>query len=79
MASKPIFITDCKVAEKLGVSQHTFRSYHENGLAPSAVRIGPRFVRWNESEIDEWIAAGCPSRDEWEQLKAGTAEGATVG
>ncbi|NLE38405.1 MAG: hypothetical protein GX621_10310 [Pirellulaceae bacterium] len=34
------------------------------GKLPSPVRVG-RGLRWRVSEIDAWLAAGCPPRDEW--------------
>jgi len=32
---------------------------------PRAVRLGTA-CRWRRGEIEAWIAAGCPARDEWD-------------
>lgn len=30
---------------------------------------GSRLVRFHRQEVLDWIAAGCPPRDEWERMK----------
>lgn len=48
------------VAERLDCStRHVYRMA-DAGKMPAPVRIGS-LVRWSESSISEWIAAGCPS------------------
>jgi predicted DNA-binding transcriptional regulator AlpA len=38
------------------------------GRIPRGFRIG-RSRRWLISEIEDWLAAGAPPRDEWESMK----------
>jgi prophage regulatory protein len=46
-------------------SLRTLRSWDAAGLIPRPVRIG-RSTLWRADELREWIAAGCPRRQEWE-------------
>jgi len=56
------------VAEMLQVSERHLWSLHSSGRLPQPVRFG-RAVRWSVDELRDWLAAGAPSRDVWEQLK----------
>lgn len=47
------------VADLLGCSARHVCRMAEMGKMPAAIRVG-RIVRWNQQEIHEWIAAGCP-------------------
>jgi excisionase family DNA binding protein len=47
------------VAVKLDCSTRHVRRLADSGSMPKAIRLG-KLVRWLESEIDEWIALGCP-------------------
>ena len=48
------------VAEKLGCStRHVYR-LSDAGKMPRPLKLGS-LVRWNLTQIDEWIAQGCPS------------------
>lgn len=58
-----------QAAATLGVSERHLWSLHSRGLVPMPVRLG-RSVRWRRQELSDWMGAGCPSRDKWEQLKA---------
>jgi predicted DNA-binding transcriptional regulator AlpA len=49
----------CKVAVR------TWRAWDAAGRIPQPVRIG-RLTLWRVDELREWIAAGCPRRQEWE-------------
>lgn len=42
------------------------------GKTPAEVRIGG-MVRWRKSEIQDWIAAGCPPREKWEAINKGAS------
>ena len=39
------------------------------GRLPRAVRIGSS-KRWRFDEIRDWVSAGCPSRSDWEAIRA---------
>jgi excisionase family DNA binding protein len=48
------------VAALLGCSaRHVYR-LTDAGRMPAPVRLGA-LIRWRRAEIEEWIAAGCPS------------------
>jgi predicted DNA-binding transcriptional regulator AlpA len=49
-------------------SIRTTRRKHAAGLIPRPIRIAGA-VRWRVSEIQEWVAVGCPDRRRWEALQ----------
>lgn len=57
------------VARLLCVSVRHLWDLNASGRVPRPVRLG-RSVRWDVAELESWLAAGAPSRDEWERLKA---------
>lgn len=59
------------VARLLKVSPRHLASLNATGRLPRPVRFG-RSVRWNAEELRQWLSAGAPSRDVWEQLKGNT-------
>lgn len=62
----PLLLSPADLARELGLSTRTVRRLDLEGRLPAPVRIG-RAVRWSrDSVILPWIAAGCPTRDEWE-------------
>lgn len=66
--SEPLALTARDVARLLNVSPRHVATLHATGRLPRPVRFG-RSVRWNAEELREWLAAGAPPRDRWEQLK----------
>lgn len=48
------------VADLLAISSSTVRRLADGGRMPRPVRLGA-LVRWRRSEVEDWIAAGCPS------------------
>jgi predicted DNA-binding transcriptional regulator AlpA len=46
-------------ADIAGVAERSWHRHVASGKAPQAVRIG-RSVRWRRSDINRWIAEGCP-------------------
>ena len=49
-----------------GVSLRAWRRWDASGRIPRAVAIG-RLKRWRRNELEAWVEAGCPSRDEWDR------------
>jgi prophage regulatory protein len=50
------------------LTQRSVRSvWRDNaeGRLPRPLRVGGA-VRWRREEIVRWVAAGCPSREEWD-------------
>ena len=49
-----------QVAAVLGCSPRHVQRLADRGQMPRPVRLGA-LVRWSASEIDEWVAQGCPA------------------
>jgi len=49
------------LAVLLQVSERAVWSWLASGRLPAAVRVG-RLVRWRASDVEAWLAAGCPRR-----------------
>jgi len=48
------------VARLLNCSTRTVYRLNDAGRMPRSVRLGS-LVRWNRSEIEQWITDGCPA------------------
>ena len=59
-----LLLTAEELAGLLRVSRSHVWKLHAMGRLPLPVRLG-RAVRWNRTEIEEWLSAGCPPRDKW--------------
>lgn len=60
-----LLVTAKQAAPMCGRSLRTWRTWDAAGLIPRPVRIG-RSTLWRVDELREWVAAGCPCRQEWE-------------
>ena len=75
--SKNVDATQClaipadAVARLLGISPRHVWGLNASDRLPRPIRLG-RSVRWNRAELEAWLAAGGPRRDEWERIKAET-------
>ena len=56
------------LAKALNVSLRHVETLHASGRLPTPLFLG-RSRRWVVSEIQEWLRAGAPSRELWEQHK----------
>ena len=65
-----LLITGVEAAATLGVSRAHFYRMHNQGKVPMPVRLGGS-VRWRVEELRAWIAAGMPSRREWNAMQGG--------
>lgn len=63
-----LLVTAKQAAVMCGKSLRTWRTWDAAGWIPRPVRIG-RSTLWRVEELRDWIAAGCPRRDEWEARK----------
>ena len=63
--SAPLLISARAAAVMCGRSERTWRTWDSAGLIPQPVRIG-RNTLWRQAELQAWIAAGCPCREDWE-------------
>ena len=50
-------LTARQVDDRAGIRKTHRYELIAKGLFPAPVRIGPRGVRWIESQVDDWIAA----------------------
>ena len=68
-AIEPLLVDAATAARLCGVSRATWYSWQASGAIPAAILRRGRIVRWRRSEIESWIAAGCPARDRWQAMK----------
>ncbi len=62
-------LTAQAIAEKLSLSKRAIFRMRSAGLICSPVKVGAGAIRWRQSDIEQWIALGCPSRQEFEARK----------
>lgn len=56
-------------AKLLGIGKTLFYELHSSGfLGPIPVKFGSRSL-WNRQELTDWVNAGCPAREQWQQIK----------
>lgn len=65
---KPLAVGAAELGKLLGLGLRTVRSMDSAGRLPRPIRLGGS-VRWRLDEIEAWLAAGAPNRDEWEALQ----------
>ena len=64
------WLVDAETAAGLcALSTRTWRRLDAAGKVPRPVRLGAKTKRWNREELEQWIAAGCMPRREWEIRK----------
>lgn len=61
----PQLVSAREAAGLCGRSERSWRTWDAVGLIPQPVRIG-RSTLWRRDELQAWIKAGCPRREEWE-------------
>ncbi len=70
---EPLAVDAAGVGHLLCVSRATVFQLDSCGRLPRPVRLGKRCPRWIVSELHEWLRAGAPNREAWEQLNARSA------
>jgi excisionase family DNA binding protein len=69
ISANKLLLDATEVAALLGVSRRHVQAMDCSGrLGPMPIHLG-RAVRWRRDEIVEWVAAGCPPRHKWMQMK----------
>lgn len=59
-----------EVAAMLGIGRTLFYGLISSGkIGPVPIKLGTR-VLWRRTELEEWVAAGCPTRERWVQRKS---------
>jgi len=55
-------------AEMLGIGRTLFYAMHSSGrLGPMPLKLGRRTL-WNREELESWVRAKCPAREDWQKL-----------
>lgn len=52
----------------LDIARSTLYLWDQEGRIPRPVKIGSR-VYWRRDEMNQWVAAGCPPREKWQEMK----------
>ena len=71
-AAKVLLVDAIELARQLDMSVRTIRRLDCSGKLPRPVRIGGA-VRWLMTDIEAWLAAGCPDRQRWETMRGAKA------
>lgn len=58
----PLLVPASRAAQICGKSVRTWQA---SGLIPAPLRVG-RSLLWRVRDLEAWVAAGCPPRDEWD-------------
>lgn len=61
------------LGQMLSLSKRQIFRLNSCGKIPVPIRIGGS-IRWNESEIIEFLKAGAPDRKTWEAMKEGRSD-----
>lgn len=67
-AASTLAVSAAQTAGLLGVSTRHLWAMNSAGKIPKPVRLG-RCVKWLRQELEDWLAAGAPSREQWEKQK----------
>lgn len=68
LAVEPMLLTDKQLAAVLSISPAHVHSLDNQGKLPKAVNLG-KSKRWRTQEIRDFVAAGCPDRITWMQIR----------
>ena len=66
--STPLLLPAAEAAKLLSISERHFYKLHSSGRVPRPIRLG-RAVRWRADELRDWLAAGAPSRSQWQSMR----------
>lgn len=70
MYDEKILIDTEELAHLLGVAKSTIHRHAAAGKIPKPLRLGGR-VLWKRREIEAWVDAGLPSREDWHSRQGG--------
>ena len=65
----PALIKAAAAAKLCGVSLRTWSRLKAEGNVPNPVLVGERIERYLRTELLAWATAGCPSRDQWKNMR----------
>lgn len=61
-------MTRSELAELLGKDYRTVQRMEKTGKLPAPKLVG-REYRFERSQVEAWLAAGCPDRETWKAMK----------
>jgi predicted DNA-binding transcriptional regulator AlpA len=67
-ATERLALAAADLAKLLDLSERHIWALNASARLPRPIRLG-RSTRWNLAEIQRWLDAGSPSRDQWEKLR----------
>ncbi len=73
-AIEPQALNPVGLAKYLNISRAQVFVLSRRGRIPRPVYVGS-LPRWARTEIDAWLAAGAPTRRDWELIKRATKKG----
>jgi len=65
-----VLIDAAELARILSVSKPTIWRMRQSGRLPEPLRLTSQTLRWRRSDIETWLAAGCPGHST-EHLSSG--------
>ncbi|MCE5279940.1 MAG: hypothetical protein ABFD92_16445 [Planctomycetaceae bacterium] len=66
----PLLVNARRAAELCGVSKSCWWAQLAAGRVPLPLRLGRRTL-WRSADLADWVADGCPPRDQWQQTRGG--------
>jgi excisionase family DNA binding protein len=65
----PLLLDTRQTAAVLGIGRtHFYRLCASGRIGPLPVKLGERSL-WARAELEDWVAAGCPVREDWLRQK----------
>ncbi|NQT03277.1 MAG: helix-turn-helix domain-containing protein [Planctomycetes bacterium] len=68
MVDNQLLLSAKDAAKLLGISERLYYSLHSSGKIPLPRRLNKRTL-WSRKELDAWVDAGCPAREQWQEIK----------
>ena len=65
----PVLLTISQAAAAMGISRAMFFKLYNKGRVPPPIKLAERCPRWGKDELREWVAAGCPSGEQWAEMR----------
>ena len=71
ISTQPLLLSAADAARILGIGKRHFYGLHSSGkLGPLPISLGRRTL-WRREELEAWVRAGCPARQEWNNVDSG--------